>query len=460
MKIKRFLINGVCLTLASLITQALGMIFRIYMSSCIGAEAIGLYQLILTVYFFAVTASTSGMTLLVTRLVTEAMALNKQYRIKSIVFKCTLAALSTSTMTALLLFYGSDFISENILKQSGTAISIRILSPSLPFIAISACIRGYFYARRQAIKPAGEQLLEQITEMGVFALLVGTLAPKGIEYACGAVAIGATISEAITALYSIILYRLDIRKLKVKSRSFPVKKHLYFIALPVMMSSCLRSGLNIIENATIPRGLEKYGNSKSEALSNYGLISGMVMPLLSFPSVVIFSFASIIIPELSEVYAKTDKKQIQKIASNTIRTVFCFSIPIAVLFFFFGKEIGLLVYNSDIAGRYLSMFAVAIPIMYLDSVVDSMLKGLNEQFHYLSYNILDSMIRVIMVIILIPRFGMSGLIITTYTGAIFNTGLSLLRLIKVTEIKIKFLWIFVPLIIAVTFSLFLKLIIN
>ena len=76
MKLKRFLINSALLTGASIVTQALGMIFRVYMGNTIGAEAIGLYQLILTVYIFAVTAVTSGITLLVTRLVTEAVALN------------------------------------------------------------------------------------------------------------------------------------------------------------------------------------------------------------------------------------------------------------------------------------------------------------------------------------------------------------------------------------------------
>mgnify|MGYP000062441418 FL=1 len=114
-------------------------------------------------------------------------------------------------------------------------------------------------------------------------------------------------------------------------------------------------------------------------------------------------------------------------------------------FFFFGKEIGLIIYGSETVGRYLCMFAAIVPIIYLDSVVDSMLKGLNQQLHYLTYNILDSFIRVVLVTLLIPKYGLMGLITVMYIGSIFNTGLSLLRLVRVAEIKIKLVWILLPL---------------
>lgn len=459
MKVKRFLINGALLTVASIITQILGMLFRIYMSNTTGAEAIGLYQLITTVYMFAVTAVTSGITLLVTRLVTEAVALGNLDKVKSIVKKCMAVTVTVSIFVGCVMYFGSEFLANNVLKQSGAEISLKVLAPSLIFIAISACARGYFYAMRQAIKTAGEQLLEQIIEMSVFALLVGFMAPLGVEYACCAVAIGATVSEVITAVYSMVMYRLSVRKIEGSNKSFAIKKHIIFIALPVTLSACLRSGLNVIEHSTIPSGLKKYGYDEHTALEDYGMVTGMVMPLLAFPSVVIFSFASMIIPELSEVYAKSDRKQIQHISSNVIKVVLLFSIPVAVVFSFFGKELGVLIYNSETVGKYLCIFSALVPVIYLDSIVDSMLKGLNEQLHNLTYNLADSIIRVVLVILLLPRYGMIGLVIVMYIGAIFNTGLSLLRLIKVAEIKIKVLqWVVAPFGISVIVSVLLKLI--
>ncbi|MEE0060727.1 MAG: oligosaccharide flippase family protein [Acutalibacteraceae bacterium] len=461
MKLKRFLINSALLTAASVITQALCMIFRIYMSNTIGAEAIGLYQLIVTVYVFAVTAVTSGITLLVTRLVTEATALGNLDKVKSIVKKCTSVALVTSLLVASVLYFGSDFFADRVLKQSVADISLRALAPSLPFIAISACARGYFFAMRQAVVTAGEQLIEQIIEMAVFSILVGAMAPKGIEYACCAVAIGATLSEVLTAVYSMVMYLISTKKLPKSSKSFVVGKHLIFIALPVSLSACLRSGLSVIEHSTIPTGLIKYGYDKHTALEDYGMVTGMVMPLLAFPSVVMFSVASMIIPELSEVYARSDHKQIQRIASNMVKLVLLFSIPIAVVFSFFGNELGVLIYKNETVGKYICVFSLLVPVIYMDSIVDGMLKGLNEQLHYLTYNIADSFIRVILVILLIPKYGIVGFVIVMYTGAVFNTGLSLLRLIKVADIKIKVLsWVLAPLGITVILCMIVKLAMN
>lgn len=461
MKLKRFLINSAVLTGASVVTQGLCMVFRIYMSNTIGAEAIGLYQLILTVYVFAVTAVTSGITLLVTRLVTEAVATGNFKRVKSIVKKCTLVAIVTSLIAGSVLYLGSDFFADKVLRQSMADISLRALAPSLPFIAISACARGYFFAMRKAVVTAGEQLIEQIIEMGVFSVLVGIMAPKGIEYACCAVAVGATVSEVLTAVYSMIMYFISARRLTKSDKDFAVGKHLIFIALPVSLSACLRSGLSVIEHSTIPRGLIKYGYNKHTALEDYGMVTGMVMPLLAFPSVVMFSVASMIIPELSEVYARSEQRQIQRIATSMIKLVLLFSIPIAVIFSFFGNELGMLIYKSETVGRYLCIFSLLVPVIYMDSIVDGMLKGLNEQLHYLTYNIADSFIRVILVILLIPRYGMAGFVIVMYTGAIFNTGLSLLRLIKVADIKIKVLhWVVAPLGITVVFCMIVKLALN
>ena len=178
--------------------------------------------------------------------------------------------------------------------------------------------------------------------------------------------------------------------------------------------------------------------------------------LCVFPSIVIFSFASLIIPEVSDVYARTDTRQIQYITSRAIKTVLIFSTPFGCAFFFFGKEIGMLVYHNENVGAYLRIFAFIAPLMYLDKIVDGILKGLNQQVHYLAYNIMDSLIRVILVIFLVPRFGIAGIIITMYISSIFNTGLSLLRLIQVTEIRIKILWIAVPLIISILVAVFIK----
>lgn len=444
---RQFLINGFWLTATTLIARTMGMFFRVYMSNSIGAEAIGLYQLILTVFFFAVTFSTTGVSLLVTRLVTEAIAKDEQAKVKYIIKRCMAISVNLSLIAAVALYWFAQPIGENLLGDSRTTLALKVLAPGLPFMAVSACFRGYFYARRTVLKTASEQLLEQIVEIGLFAVLVTTMAPMGIEYACCAVAIGTTVAEVVSFGYSLLLYKLDIKKQRLKEEKMQgFWKKAVQIALPVTVSACLRAGLSTIENMLIPVGLKKSGSSYEKSLADYGSITGMVMPVITFPSVFLYSFSMLMIPEVSQAYSTLRKKSIQYMTTRVLRFIFLFSIPTAVVFFFFAGDLGMMIYGSKDIGIYMCLLAPIVPLMYLDGVVDGLLKGLNEQMHYLSYNLIDSVVKVVLIIILLPKMGIMGLIIVMYVSTVLNTGLSLLRLLKVTEIHIKFFdWIVKPL---------------
>ena len=115
------------------------------------------------------------------------------------------------------LFFSADYIGNQVLKDPRTILSLKILAPSLPFMAVSACFRGYFFAVRQVIKTASEQLLEQIAEIVIFALVVNFLAPMGLEYACCAIVLGTTGAEIFSCLYSFLLYWGELRKLRGKA---------------------------------------------------------------------------------------------------------------------------------------------------------------------------------------------------------------------------------------------------
>ncbi len=451
MKKKRFFFNAILLTLTTLLLRIIGILFRVYMSNKIGAEGIGLYQLILTIYMFVATFSSSGISLAVTRLVTDEMTFKRYSKVKVSVRICFIIGVSVGIASGVLLYFFSEFIGTEILKDSRAIFSLKILAPSLPFLAISACYRGYFFAVRKVIKTASEQLIEQICEIAVFSIVIGTMAPKGLEYACGSIVIGTTVAEIISCVYSFVLYSIDIKGLKIKVKArlkdSNILRKILSIAVPVTGSSCLRSGLSMVENILIPKGLKKSGQSYNNALSGYGMLTGMVMPVITFPSAFLMSFSTLIIPEFSEANASNHKKNIRYISGRIFQITFFFSILIMGIFIFFGKELSLLIYSTKSPGIYISVLAPVIPLMYLDSVVDGMLKGLNEQLHYLSYNIIDSVLRVILIFLLLPVLGLNGLIIVIFVSEILNSTLSIARLVKVTNLHMEVSkWIIKPLI--------------
>lgn len=448
MRKKAFLINAVLLTSAALLSRIIGISFRVYMSNKIGAEGIGLYQLICTIFLFASTFVTSGISLSVTRLVTDALARKEYQKAKKTVRRALALGLFFSLIMGGALFFSADFIGSQVLKDSRTILSLKILAPSLPFMAVSACFRGYFFAVRRVIKTASEQLLEQIAEILIFALFVNQLAPMGLEYACCAIVLGTTGAEIFSCLYSFLLYWGEMLKLRGKadnSRGRGGIKKLLSICLPVTASSCLRSGLSMTENILIPPGLKKNGATYESSLAGYGMITGMVMPVITFPSAFLSSFSMLLIPELSEANAANHKRNIHYIAGRVFQITFLFSIFVCGFFIFFSKDLGLLIYNDPAPGVYISVLAPVIPLMYLDSVVDGMLKGLNEQLSYLSYNMIDSVMRVGLILALLPVLGLNGLIVVIFASEILNSTLSIARLMKVTHLKMKFSsWILKP----------------
>ena len=462
MKKKAFLMNAVLLTGATLLSRTIGISFRVYLSNQIGPEGIGLYQLVCTIYFFISTLATSGISLAVTRLVTDALAENNPGKAKSVTSKCFWLSLFMSILAGGILLGTADLMGNQVLRDPRTILPLKLLAPSLPFMAISACFRGYFYAVRKVIKTASEQLLEQLIEIAIFALLIGFLAPKGLEYACCAIVLGTTGAEILSCGYSFFLYYLEVRKVRTKSQKQPgLFRKVMSICLPVTASSCLRSGLSMVENLMIPAGLKKSGASYQKSLSGYGMLTGMVMPVITFPSAFLSSFSMLLIPEFSEANAKHHKRNIQYISKRVFQITLLFSILVTGIFVFFAKDLGMLIYNDPEPGIYISILAPVIPLMYLDSVVDGMLKGLNEQLSYLSYNMIDSVIRVFLIFTLLPLCGLKGVIIVIFVSEILNSTLSIARLLKVTQLQFQVAnWLLKPILSAALPGFLLLFLVN
>lgn len=456
---RRFILNAVIMTGSALLTHTMAAGFRVYMSNTIGSGGIGLYQLICTIYFFCVTFSTSGITLITTRTVTECFAKGEKGRGRRFTILGLYTALGLSAVSCAVLYIFSAEISSGILGDIRARLPLQIMALGLPFLAASACFRGYFLARRKAYINAGEQLLEQIAEIVIFVIISASLADKGVEYACCSVAIGATGAEAISFLYTYILYRRDVGKLGLK----PEKGVGFFgkavsIGVPVTLSSTVRTGLSAAENVLIPRGLTAYGFSSEQALSKYGVIAGMAMPLLTFPAAFLLSFSSLMIPELTDAATRLRQASIRHMTERVLRFALLFSAPAAAIFFFFADGIGSLLFKEEEVIAYIRLLAPIVPLFYLDSVIDGMLKGLGEQLHYLGYNLLDSAVRVGLIALALPVFGVKGLIAVYFISGILNTGLSLMRLIKVARVDFKLLdWVVKPLVSACLPCLLLSL---
>lgn len=446
MKKKAFLVNGIILTLSSLAGRFLYMGFRVWLSQMIGPEGMGAYQLILSVFLPAVAISTAGVSLTVTRLVTSAMGKQQPETIPSAVARCCGFSLFMSLLACTALWCSADYLSDKFLGGN-SADALRLLLPGLPFMALSSCMRGYFLAVRGVLRSAASEFAEQLATISLTVFAFLAFSPQTIADACLLSMLGATVGEAVSCGCSFVLYRLHVRRFKgPKNRPCTgAGKAILHITLPSTLSHAARSVLSAAENLLIPLGLRKCGATATAALAQYGMLQGMVMPMLFFPSCFLGAFASLLIPEMSESLAAGKNRSISSGTERSLRMTLLFSIFTACFFFAFGEELGLLFYRSREAGQLLRMLAPLVPLLYLDMVTDGLLKGLDQQTHSLLYNTLDASLRVSMMAVLLPVLGLRGYFIILYSCGILNVTLSLSRLLKTARVRFRPVsWLVLP----------------
>lgn len=449
-QLKKFLANGIMMTAVALALRTVGVSFNVYISNKIGAEALGLFTLLGSVYSFALTFATSGINLTTTRMVSDAVGRNDDMGIRRAMMRCIIYALSFGIAAAVLLFFMAGWLGSDVLKDIRTVVPLKLLSITLPLISVTSALNGYFTAMRRVSKNAAVQIYEQFVHIVACVFLLELIFAKDMESSCTALVLGGAISEVMSFCLAMILYVYDKKKHLKKERYFTgtekTTKKMLSIALPLAFSAYFRSALLTIEHILIPAGLEKSGADRSAALISYGTLHSMVMPIVLFPSAFIQSFAGLLIPELAELKVRKNDVEIRYVASRTSQLALIFSIGVAGIMICFSGELGYVIYGSEEAGNYIRIIAPIIPIMYFDTTVDAMLKGLGEQLYSMNVNIIDSMCSVIMVRLLIPVMGIYGYIAMIMISEFFNAAFSIMKLMQVSKMKIVFgKWIVGPL---------------
>lgn len=440
----RYYKNALILVATALLMRSVSLAFNAAVSREIGAEGMGLYALAMSVYGFAVTFATSGINLAVTRLVAEAMGENAPGRVRRILLRAVAYALFFGGVASLSLFLFARPLGVNVLRDARTVPSLRLLSVSLIPIALSSVFSGYFTAVRRVSRGASAQFFEQAVRIALTSYLLLALLPKGVEYACLALVGGSSLAELSSFFFIFIQYLIDCKKHKnptLRDTRPPQNEHILAslcgIALPIALSAYVRSGLVTVEHILIPIALGAGGAAPEAALASYGVLHSMAIPLVLFPAAITSAFSSLLVPEVAESQAAGEHARIRYIAERAIGATLLFSILAAAVLLSTAGEIGQLFYNSAEAGRYIRLLAPVVVLMYLDTTVDAMLKGLGYQVYSMFVNIADSVLSILLVLLLLPRMGAVGYVLVVILAELFNLSLSFLRLVLAVRPRLR-----------------------
>ena len=406
-----FITGTLLLTSTGFICRILGFFYRIFMSRTIGAEGLGIYNMVHPIFSicFAVCAGSLQTAL------SQYVAAN-QTRGRAVFRTGLVIAMGMSFLLAWGIYGNAGFLAEKLLLEPRCAPYLPVMAVSVPFAALHACINGYYYGMQKARVPAFSQVAEQVIRMGAVFLIASIWLESGRQITVSLAVYGHLIGEMASAVFTVFCLGFfppckdgDSRRAPAIPLSFgATAAPLMALALPLMGNRLILNVLGSAEAIWIPNRLMSSGLTNSEALSVYGVLTSMALPFILFPSAITNSMAVLLLPTVAEAQADGNEARISSMISMSLRYSCYMGVLCIGIFTIFGNQLGVSVFHDQNAGTYITILSWLCPFMYLATTMGSILNGLGRTSSTFFQNVFAMVIRLAFVLFAIPRYGILG----------------------------------------------------
>ena len=410
---KNTIIKGAfILSLAGFATRFMGFFYRIFLSRTFGEESVGLYQLAFPVYALCFSICAAGIETAIARSTAASRSLKDPVRTKAGLYSGFTLAILLSFALMLFVQKEAAFLSLRFLGEPRCAPLLVILSLALPFSVMHSCIYGYYIGLKRTKIPAISQLLEQTVRVGAVIFLYYFFVNRSVRTGIALAAAGIVAGEAASALYCLGKLRKEQDMAAPGNVTLGAYKkglgEILSLAVPLTGSRVLLNLLQSVEAVSIPLKLQAFGLSSGESLSTYGVLTGMALPCVLFPSAMTNSIATMMLPTVAEIQVSGSTSAMKKV----IRKVFfcCFSLGLlfCLALVVTGNFIGRLLFHSAAAGHFIITLAWMCPFLYTNSCLLGILNGLGKTNMSFAINVTGLLLRIGSVFLLIPVFGIQG----------------------------------------------------
>lgn len=426
-KLKNPVISGTLLLTASgILGKIIGFFYRIFLSRTIGAEGLGIYQLIFPISTICFAVTVSGLSTALSKYIAEYQQRDPSSP-KRFLRLCVLISGFLSFVFMLLLFRYSEFIAENILLEPRCAPLIPILACSIPLASVHSCIHGYYYGKKKAAIPAASSFIEQFSRVVFVFLICQIRLEQGKAIDASVAAWGLVFGEAGAFLLCITALLFSKEKPQEDTGyrvSSPGKKLLAY-SIPLSMNRLALTLFVSFESILIPSRLVLFGYSQTDALSVFGILTGMALSVVTFPTVFTNSVSVMILPAISEADSRNDAEKIRKTIYQTIFTCLLLGSVCTGGLLLTGKWIGDFLFGNALAGKFICLLSYICPFLFLSSILSSIMHGLGMPAYPFLLNLLGIGIRIYFVYFQIPRYGLKAYLIGMLLSQIVTSVLSI-----------------------------------
>lgn len=419
------------MTASGVLSRIIGFFYRIFLSRTIGAEALGIYQLIGPVFSMCFALTASAIQTSISKFVGDVIGqcsenLCGEKRARIYLWIGLFLSCALSLVVGAVVYGNAQWIAVRLLGEARCAPLLVLLTYTLLPSCIHACINGYYYGKKRAGIPSACQLVEQLARVGSVWLIYQVTQEKGLAFSAFHAVVGLVIGEAAGLLFCLLAFASEKHLPKGSYQSLrnnygKMSKMLLTMVIPLTLNRLSVACSASLENLLIPQKLQLYGYNTADALSIYGILTGMTLSIILFPSVLTNSFSVLLLPAISEAKGQDDKRKISLAIKKAILYGLLLGLVFTILFLLTGKRIGNLIFQNTLAGTFIRQLSWLCPLMYITSLLNSILHGLGNARQVFFVNLLACLIRISMIWFLVPYYGISAYLWGMLLSYVFTT---------------------------------------
>lgn len=438
------------LTATGLANQLLGFFYRILLSRLIGAEVMGLYQLVLPVQAVLMSLTAVGLTAAVANLTSEFQALGNRAAARQVLGRCLVLLCGLLVLPALVVVLFSDPISVYLLGDARTRLGLVLLLPCVLLTGVENLHKHAFYGAGAIRPPAFTELLEQLVRtVAVLGLLVLFL-PQNPERTVGLIVTGMVLCEVCSAVTLSLLYRRRQGQLGTAGQRLPrraLDRRIAAIALPIAVTALLGNLMGSVCAILIPQKLVQGGMEVSAAISAFGVMFGMALPLLNLPTAFIAALGLVLVPRLAESSALRRTGEIHRRISKAMLATSVLMLPAMAFLVVLGPTLGQVLFHEPSVGDYLAPLALATALSCYQSVLACSLNGVGRQSAAARNALICGGVELVLVFLTVgrPGVGLMGYVLAALVSSLAGVMLGMVSLWRATGLRPQlFQWLTAP----------------
>ena len=453
MKLDRtsMLYGTLILTGTSIVSQFLGFVYRILLSRLIGAEVMGLYQLIMPVFSVIMALTAVGLTVAVSNLSSQYHARGNRAAIAQVLRRCLAVFLLLFAAVAAVVVLLYDPISVYLLGDARTQLGLLLLLPCILLTGVENLHKHFFYGTGNIRPPAAVELCEQFIRTGAVLGLLVVFLPQNPERTVGLIVTGMILCELFSAVTLLLLARRHLNRAggltgaPLEHRQ--LNRRIASIAVPIGLTSLLGNLMGSATSVLIPQRLVHAGAEVSEAMSAFGVLCGMTLPMLCLPTAFIGALGLVLVPKLAESAAVGRRSEVHRRVSKAMLGTSVLMLPAMAFLVVLGPTLGAVLFRESSVGNYLAPLSVGVVLSCYQSVLSCSLNGVGRQPAAARNALISGAVELVIVFLTvgIPGVGLRGYVWAFLISALVGVVLGAVSLRRATGLRLQiFLWITAP----------------